>query len=147
MAAKKSRNSGYNSGDRRIDAPVPVMVRRIGAPPLRFKGRELARHVHKGKSGTASIVLWQSKTGVFVASVASASFCDAASRETLEDLIGWLEQACPARGVHDPLEGQRASDRTHPDMTAVDSRQAVRILVGEALDHWDHLAEERAAIG
>lgn len=108
-----------------------VTLSRNGAPPLRFKGKQVARHVWSAAPTAAAITLWKSKTRGFVAAVALAERQDAASRSCIEDLMTWLETRCA-----EPL-GQMASG-AFPQLGL--EHRHLRILAGEALDHWDLIA-------
>lgn len=113
------------------------MTKRDGAPPLRFKGRELAR-VEDARDGVAtSITLWERKTRGYVAAVAAGRLVDSASSETLDGSMSWLEELCERDGPAPAHATVR--DLLAATPTEIAAFRTLRILIGEALDRWDRL--------
>lgn len=116
-----------------------IMVRRPGAPPLRFKGREMARYA-SACSGS-SITLWKRKTKGYVATVDAGEHVESASVGTLDDLMTWLEQACrPPAGSRDTIG---AFLNSTPARHA--AARGLRVLAGRALDDLDRLSDQASA--
>lgn len=119
-----------------------VMTKRIGAPPLRFKGRVLSHIKNDASKGHVAITLWKRKTKGFAAAVAVGDSVSSSSSERLEDVMTWLEQYCndfasvalPDAAVH-PIIG-------HFNHIAVE--RVLRIVAGRALDRWDLLSKDGA---
>ena len=129
-----------------LQAPEPVdecwrqnMVRRAGAPPLRFKGRELARHADSWSGTDTSITLWKRKTRGYVVSVDAGEVVDSVSLNTLDEVMTWLEQVCAQNssfGQHTSIGDFMTSTAAKADLS-----RRLRLLAGLALDHWDGLTE------
>ena len=113
------------------------VVRRSGAPPLRFKGREISRRNLNPQVVDGCVTLWQRKTGGYVAAMTLGGRRDAISSESLDKAMDWLEGHC---GLSAPASKHALtvsmSDRLHD---LIEQRQ-LRLLVGGALDDWDRLA-------
>ena len=119
-----------------------VMTKRLGAPPLRFKGSELARHESSISGMAASIKLWKRRTSGYIGAVEVADLGDSVSRDSLEDILLWLEDVCSPDGPFALPKTQ--SPQPFDFVSAAKQHRAVRVLAGEALDHWDRLAETDA---
>lgn len=143
MASRESKTSNTKSRRGSRDLPAgsafkDVTASRHGAPPLRFKGAELARHECVRPDVSALVTLWKSKTRGFVASVESSRTHDSASRSSIEELMSWLEQLCQPC----PAPTQQTSVPQIPGFAEIArDRQILRIVAGEALDKWDLLTD------
>ena len=119
-----------------------VMTKRSGAPPLRFKGSELARHADACAGFDISITLWKRRAGGFVAAIEVEGHGTSSSQTNLQDAMSWLEAICGKDGrfgvdaARWPSGSERAKAAAHC--------RAMRILAGEALSQWDLLAESHA---
>lgn len=114
-----------------------ISVSRIGAPPLRFKGKLVCSHSSRAQGGSATISLFRRKAGGYVASVEVDPIRVAASLSAVE-LAPWLEDICD-RGLTTQTEVSVDHLLLH---VAVQAERHVRLrrLAGEALDAWDDLA-------
>jgi len=126
------------------------VIRRIGRPPLRFRGRCLARHAAETASHRMEIALWSCESGGFVVGMAirgagqSARDADrvpdaAAAFALVEsfDLAGHMARAGTPGGSRDVIRaaGTLAGRARTAVLTA-----GWRDLIGEALADWDTLA-------
>lgn len=113
-------------------------VTRTGAPPLRFKGREIASH-STGSKEPFFVTLWARKKGDFV--IAYSDLRDG-------DVCPWAEAVDSPNAAADHLEARCQSDASTPlidpqNLTfdglirALGHRQQFTQLVGIALADWD----------
>lgn len=112
-----------------------VMCRRRNRPPLRFKGVLAARHSQGTRDGEIIIELWQRKTPGFVVHLSLNGESDAASRDALEDAMGWLEAQCDR--VIGPDSFDDLASLLQYAQRQIRARAALRVLAGQALDAWD----------
>ena len=133
----------------RAEAPLPerdwrvVVLRRSGSPPLRFKGRCLARHVGAGRRA-GQIGLWEKKTGGYVVELAGDVACFAAPVSSRNAAMDWLEDWCRAA----PAMPERGSlvELIEGAGQAIASHRGIRALAGRALADWSKLTLSDTAI-
>ncbi|MXQ07952.1 hypothetical protein GQ651_08845 [Alphaproteobacteria bacterium GH1-50] len=115
------------------------MVRRAGAPPLRFKGRALSRVQDGAGILAASITLWLKKSGGFVGVAEAGDASHAASRADLGEMMDWLEEICEAGDTATDMEPLALVPSLAVDRL---TGRNLRRLAGRALDDWDRLLEQ-----
>ena len=120
-----------------------VALRRSGSPPLRFKGRCLARH--GGAGGRAGhIGLWEKKTGGFVVELVGEGVFLAAPVASHGAAMDWLEDWCrkpPEMPEHGSLVELIAGAGQ-----AIAWHRVIRTLAGRALADWSVLTLPDTAI-
>ena len=127
-----------------------VVIRRHGAPPLRFAGRLFCH----GHDGDASVRIWQARTGGFIL----AHSLETPGRETssrhaeAEEVMLTLEAYC--RGLDTAADlpmDMRTARRLHmadllEDLARLsDWRRRFRALAGEVLDRFEQQLSADAA--
>ncbi|MEM9425102.1 MAG: hypothetical protein AAGA06_00215 [Pseudomonadota bacterium] len=123
------------------------MTKRIGAPPLRFKGRKLSQVIDGPEPARVSITLWARKSKGFTAAVSMGEVGASASADTVDDAMRWLESFCNS------FAEQSANTSTSHPMSIIKLfndlavERALRVTVGVALDRWDQLANDDTADG
>ncbi len=137
-----------------VDGPDPWQVqllRRAGAPPIRFSGCCLCHHGARMGEEEAWITLWRMRRGGFVVGFARPDGdgwqADALRAPDLEAAMEGIESVCAALAA-----GPEAADVPEgPDaLVAALNRQARRAgrvavfahLAGEALEVWDRLQHQ-----
>lgn len=121
-----------------------IVLKRRGAPPLRFQGRRLARHAVGLSDGRIQIDLWRRKTPGFVVGLTSPIRLQAVSVPTLDAAMAWLEEQCSAdvdASDFGDISLQSMIDRAQVGLA---ERAALRALAGDALDHWDRFVDAEA---
>ncbi len=114
------------------------MVRRSGAPPLRFLGHEVSRRVAGSGETAVAITLWKRKTRGFVAAIDAGLFVDSASLGTLEEAMDWMEDVCGRAGA--PADWRSLGDLMAKLPAEAAAVRELRVLVGQALDDWDRMS-------
>ena len=115
-----------------------TMVRREGAPPLRFKGRVLSCLKATGGPVPAAITLWSKKSGGYVGLAEAGERRQAASHHDLDDLMTWLEALCDR---HDGTSEDDPLALTPALAVERITGHCLRVLAGRALDDWDRLQD------
>ena len=142
MPARTSANRDLCSEADLSDGWDMVVIRRLGAPPLRFAGRELC----SGRDGDLAIRIWAAKTGGYVLShgLPTPGTMTASRHAAADEVMAALEAFCRDVAEAGPLPLDLASARRlHlADLLEEIARQAdwqrrFSRLVGETLDSFE----------
>ena len=137
--SKKATSKSPAAANKPKDAALWSMcvARRSGAPPLRFKGREISRRTLNPPMAGGCVTLWQRKTGGYVVAMTLAGRRDAMSAETLHKAMDWLEGHCR---LGTPGSAHALTVSMSDLLQDLIEQRQLRLLVGGALDDWDRLA-------
>ncbi len=141
MPALTAASCDPSDDGRREDWTI-VVLRRDGAPPIRFSGREIVR----SRDGALAVGIWQTRTGGFVLSrsIGDGTGEVADRHATEEETMTALETFCRAMDtlLARPPDGRLAERLEVADLVEelairADRRRRFRILAGQALDTFD----------
>lgn len=134
---------GFGAGAWGDDVWNNIVTKRVGAPPLRFKGRKLSQVVDGPQPVQISITLWVRKSKGFTVAVTMGEVGTSASADTVDDAMSWLECYCDSFAEHS-ANTSTSFVKLYNDLA---TERALRITVGVALDRWDQLAKDDTAGG
>ncbi|MEM9973135.1 MAG: hypothetical protein AAF771_03070 [Pseudomonadota bacterium] len=118
------------------DWPI-VVAKRVGAPPLRFKGALLDRREAALGGATIWVALWAQRNGGFVVGLSDGTTENAFKSKTVDALLDAVTAACHGAAFE---PAQEPAPLTTLLRQAVDYRQraaALRRLVGAAMADWE----------
>lgn len=140
-SARRARAAGKGSGG----AGEPWLqstTRRMGRPPLRFKGRVLIETADAATGSDSSITLWQRKSRGYVTAVQSGLIVDSVSTDSLDDAMAWLEDICRKAAV--PAGPATLADLMDHAPAEIAAFRDLRALAGRVLDQLDLMSNTDA---